>query len=596
MKRKLITIFLLLVLLPTLGLGYCYYLQTTTSAYRNMNQATLQTLVQVQNNIEYTLQIVNQTSDSLFFSKVVKDFIGSENNKDLILQLTQLKELRNLLYNMELQKRRIYTVRLFVDGDKMASTERVNIFSVESIEEEDWYQETVKQAGAIVWSGAYLETEIAGEPNLWLISCRRILKHSESFYDNDGILSMDIEERTLYSFLGDINLRKSENVFIVDSNGYMISGADKSKLGQPVLEKSLLEQVYTKDRGILELGEGDKKEYVVFTTVENTGWKIVERIEAKYILENYTFWGDMYFVLSSIALLMMFVAASFVIINNITKEIMERMQRIAKKIEIEGIPHEGESNHKAFMGNDDLQKVENQVYKMIQYSNELAEESYKAHREERKAQLMALQAQINPHFLYNTLECINWMALRRNAPDISYTITTLAKYFRLTLNKGKTIVGIEDELELAKTYLTIQNLRFDNALEVNINRSAEITQYTIPKLTLQPIIENAVIHGIMKKQEKRGKIVVDASILEDEIQIIVEDDGVGMDQEKVNQLLEQQLTDHYGIYNVQERIQLYYGEHYGISIVSNLDEGTKVTIRIGKMYTVPHSVTDKGEI
>lgn len=581
MKRKLFIIFFCLVLLPTLALSYSNYQVTEKSAGINVNQAMLQTLTQVRYNIENTLSNINQISDTLFYGNELREFIGEENTFDPLLQVKQLKPLRNLFYNFE-GVRGLYKVRVYIDERKMASTEHVNFFPLPSIEEEEWFEQTVGQKGANVWTRTYLETRIAGEPDYWLVSCTRVLKHSDNFYDNDGILSLDIRESTLYSYLQDIHLREGEEVFIIDEEGTLVSGLDKSRLGQPYLEENILQKIGKQKKGILEPEDTESEDYIVFTTVENTGWKIVDRISRRNILENYSFWSDYRLVLLSIIVLLFFVGASFVIINNLTRELTNRMRRIGDNIEKERVQTEGTKREYQIEKNDDLGKIEQLVYELIDRSNALAEESYNARLEERKAQLMALQAQINPHFLYNTLECLNWMAIRKEAPDISSLVTKLAKYFRLTLNKGKSIVGIEDELELAKIYLAIQNTRFDDAIGFEVNTDPDISNYNIPKLTLQPIMENAVLHGIMKKPEKRGFITIDARVLEEEIIISIQDDGVGMSKEKTEALLSRKLSEHYGLFNVQERIKLYFGESCGISIVSEVGKGTKVILRIGK--------------
>ena len=199
-------------------------------------------------------------------------------------------------------------------------------------------------------------------------------------------------------------------------------------------------------------------------------------------------------------------------------------------------------------------------------------------------QLFALQAQINPHFLYNTLECINWMAFRRGASEISTAVTTLAKYFRLSLGKGREVVSISEEVELARTYLAIQNIRFEQALEVDIQVEEAMERYTIPKLVLQPFVENAVLHGILEKPGRSGKINIEAKAEGDLIRLIVTDDGVGMSSETAAGVLQEEKGDHYGIYNANMRIRLYFGdrEEYGIKIQSVEGVGTKVIITVGK--------------
>lgn len=227
------------------------------------------------------------------------------------------------------------------------------------------------------------------------------------------------------------------------------------------------------------------------------------------------------------------------------------------------------------------------------------EETYRSKVQEREAQLRALQAQINPHFLYNTLDTINWIAIGHKAHDISQMIDGLARYFRLSLNKGKDVVTVTDELELAKVYLEIQQTRFPKSFEFAFELAGKdesdeapkvgliLESCLIPKLTLQPIVENALLHGIRKAKGKTGKITIRAYIDGDDLLLSVSDDGIGMDPDFAQTLLTEprpaMRTDgsgsSYGLYNVNERIRLFSGEDYGLNIQSQLGEGTTITAR-----------------
>jgi two-component system sensor histidine kinase YesM len=579
MKGKLFVIFFTLVLLPTLALGYSNYLRTTELAYENINNAMMQTLVQINYNIQNTIEYATLVSDSLYFDEEVKEFLGADNNEEISPWLKQLKSIRNKIRNYE-GKNHIHKVRFFLDDQKMESTEHVNFFSVNGMTDGEWYDKIINLYGAAIWSGVNYETSIAGEPDSWLISYQRVIKHTDNILDNNGILSVDITEAYLYSLMDDVSLRENEEIFIVDEEGRLLSGSDKTMLGQKYLEASLMDKLRASDQAILQIGDIGQEEYLVYTTIANTGWILVDRVARKSMLEGYSFWGDLNFILLTILVIILLVAASFVIINNIMNEIMKRMRLIAEKIENEGVKEE-QLTAPRLDQRDEMGKVEGMVYRMIERSNQLSKESYEVRLEERKAQLMALQAQINPHFLYNTLENINWMAIRKNAPEISSLVTTLAKYFRLSLNKGKILVSIDDEIELIKTYLTIQNIRFDGGLNYELNIDPEGKNYSIPKLTLQPIVENSVLHGILTKPEKSGTISIETRFLEDELLIIITDDGVGMEQERVAELLNSQQSSHYGLYNVQERLKLYYGDKYGLRIESSPGQGTMVTLHLG---------------
>lgn len=205
----------------------------------------------------------------------------------------------------------------------------------------------------------------------------------------------------------------------------------------------------------------------------------------------------------------------------------------------------------------------------------------------RKAEFELLQAQINPHFLYNTLDAIVWSAEAGNQKQVVKMVGSLSEFFRSSLNKGKELVRVREELSHARSYLEIQQIRYQDILSYEIDVPEELFEYEIPKITVQPIVENALYHGI-KNRRGGGKITITGQESESDYRLIVTDDGMGMDSERLNEIT-RGLSDKapedakiYGLYNVNERIRLFYGEEYGISIESEYDRGTTVTIRLPK--------------
>jgi two-component system sensor histidine kinase YesM len=206
-------------------------------------------------------------------------------------------------------------------------------------------------------------------------------------------------------------------------------------------------------------------------------------------------------------------------------------------------------------------------------------------KEVKNAEMKALQAQINPHFLYNTLELINLMALRNNVPEISEIIQTLAKFYKLSLSQGKNVISIEDEISHIETYVKLQNFRFKNKINLVLNVDENLYNYSIMKLVLQPIIENSILHGILEKEKQTGVITVNVKLNDNSIHFSIEDDGIGMTAEQTAKLLEIDKNElktkqGYGIKNVNHRIKLYYGNEYGLSYTSSPHQGTKVDIII----------------
>lgn len=221
---------------------------------------------------------------------------------------------------------------------------------------------------------------------------------------------------------------------------------------------------------------------------------------------------------------------------------------------------------------------------MVTRISMLIAEQYQSGKEIKNAELKALQAQINPHFLYNTLDLINWKAIDNDVPEIALIAHSLAKFYKLSLNKGREIVSIEDEIDHIKNYVQIQNMRFDNRINLVINIDPFIRQYRILKIILQPIVENSILHGILENRNKQeGVINISSHLVNNTLVLIVEDNGIGMTMEKAQEILTTDSiadTHGYGVQNVNQRIKLYYGQQYGLSYWSSPGEGTKVEITI----------------
>jgi two-component system sensor histidine kinase YesM len=241
---------------------------------------------------------------------------------------------------------------------------------------------------------------------------------------------------------------------------------------------------------------------------------------------------------------------------------------------------------------------------MIGKIKDLLDSKIKEQENLKKAELRALQAQINPHFLYNTLDTIIWMAESKKTDQVVKIVTALSSFFRISLSKGMDWITIGEEVERIKSYLTIQKMRYHDILDFKIEVDSDVTQNTILKLILQPLVENALYHGIKNKRQG-GTISVRARRKgEDEVLLEVEDDGIGFTPKKLAQLRaelnddsgEIKMESGYGIGNVNNRIRLYYGKQYGLSIESEYNTGTCVTLVIpAKMEMAPQPEMKSGQ-
>jgi len=233
---------------------------------------------------------------------------------------------------------------------------------------------------------------------------------------------------------------------------------------------------------------------------------------------------------------------------------------------------------------------------MVDNINDLVNRVYKLDLKEKEAELKALEAQINPHFLYNTLDTIYWKALKSNDSEISETVYALSRLFRLSLNKGHSFTNIKAEEEFISNYLLIQKMRFKEALSYTISIDPNMYTYNIPKLILQPFVENAIIHGLEPSHDHIHVNII-GNIIENKLLFVIQDNGIGMDESKLNILNSLNLhpaekRESYGIYNILERLKLNYGNACTLTIRSSLNVGTTVEIMIPVMQNETLEVKD----
>ncbi len=233
----------------------------------------------------------------------------------------------------------------------------------------------------------------------------------------------------------------------------------------------------------------------------------------------------------------------------------------------------------------DVKMLSDSFNTMIDKINELLEQVKQEQIHLRKAELELLQSQINPHFLYNTLDTIVWLAEGGNQKKVVGMVGSLSEFFRTALNQGRDIIHIKEELVHASSYLEIQQVRYQDILEYEVIVPKELHSYLIPKITIQPLIENALYHGIKNKRGK-GKITVLGESFADHFLLSIKDNGIGMKPERLEEVMDglahqyAETADFYGLFNVNERIRLKFGEEYGLRIQSTYGEGTTVSMRL----------------
>jgi two-component system, sensor histidine kinase YesM len=579
--RKWLVAYVVLILIPISIMLTSYYQRSSDILEQEVTRTMQQTLKQAGMNLTYKLDHVRDISNSVFMNQTLYDNLVVQEN--ITGQLEQMVKLRNLADTVQANSD-IYRFRIFVDSSRIYAGDNINLYPLSALEKRPWHQGIMDAGGGMVWTGVYEENYYdVGPQNI--ISVARVLRNPQQFEEIFGVLMLDMSSKVMDEIMSGINFSTQYSPYIIDRTGKPIYRVDRSSYEPDEVPADILSQVLPASDGIYMRNNGKEDIYVVYATIGTTGWKLLAEVSESEISHRAVDQNQFTSIATVIGITIMFMVLVFVLLTFTIQGMTKRIQVVLKMMRKEGI---GWLEERRPAKEGDFHLLERSVDQLIHRVNNLVEEAYMSKVHEREAQLRALQAQINPHFLYNALDMINWTAIAHGAEDTSQMIEALAQYFRLSLNKGKDNVRIADELDLARVYLEIQQNRFPSTFTFTIEADPDLEGYIIPKLTLQPLVENALLHGIRKARDKRGTIRIMASLKNGELLLTVADDGIGMDEETAGKLLlsprpelkEDGSGSSYGLYNVNERIRFFAGEQYGLSIQTELDQGTTIVVRL----------------
>lgn len=319
--------------------------------------------------------------------------------------------------------------------------------------------------------------------------------------------------------------------------------------------------------------------YAGFNRIRNTNWYMVVAIpSAPLIHKSRVIIG--LFVMVYLGCIL----ASFMIATLLSRSLTNRLSVVVEQMSKcrlglpEALP---DSDAQDEIG--ELLDSYNYMTKMI---HELVEEQAKAAEDLRIAEFNSLQAQMNPHFLYNTMDMINWLSQQGRSQEVTVAIQKLSRFYKLTLSRRQSLSTIQDELEHVTIYVELLNMRFADNIDFIVDMPDSLMERAIPKLTFQPVVENCILHGIMEKEEKEGTIVLTGWEDEKGIVILISDDGVGIAPEKLENILAEKKIEagssgtNIAVYNTHRRLQLMYGPEYGLTYKSTQGVGTEVEIRL----------------
>ncbi|MTK11099.1 MAG: sensor histidine kinase [Clostridiaceae bacterium] len=552
--------FTFVTIMAMLFVGIALFNRFSADSEQNAKTSTKQIADEISVNMDYYLK------NMIYISSLIESNIKKDEDLPSSRILNQMEIVLSTRDD-------IVGLAVFTDkGDIAAKLPNFEVKGRANIKNQSWFKEAISNPDKVNISLPHVHNIFYGNHS-WVVSLSKCVKYKKGNEEATGVLLVDMNFRSLDQLCQQTKLGNMGYIYIIDDKGNIVYHPQQQLIYMGLKQENI-KNVLKEPSGTFIETFDNKQRLVTVKTVKITGWKIVGIYYMDQIAATKKNLGT-YAVLIIILGILFVIAISTSLSAKISKPIKE-LEKCMKLVE------EGRFDVEINVeGEYEVVRLSKAFNLMVLKITNLMEQIVKEQEEKRKSEFSALQAQINPHFLYNTLDSVVWMIENEKNQEAVTMITALARLFRISISKGKNIITVKEELEHAKNYLIIQKVRYKNKFQFKMEVQEEVLNYSTIKLILQPIIENSIYHGIECSVDE-GEIFIYAGIEKDKLLLMVKDTGLGMSEELVENIL---VTEHrksrgsgVGIKNVDERIKLCYGSEYGLKIESELEVGTTVKI------------------
>ena len=544
---------------------------TNTSIFENSSEYTHTIIQQMNQNIDSYIDYMENIAYLISSNEDVQDYlfdekIDNEGRYRILNQFQTILDSRSDIRNVGIISK---NGRMLInDGSKSVNQDL-------DLNTQEWYATALEKPNGPILTSSHVQHIISGE-RPWVITLSRGIRDRSGSGEKEGVFFIDLNYSAISGLCDQSTVGTKGYAFILDAKGNIVYHPQQQQLYNE-LQTENISLIMDTDEDTVLTGTGNDGKLYSISRSEKTGWTVVDCTNVKELLSKSRQAQSVY-VLTAIILVIVALLFSRFMARSITLPI-QKLRDSMKKVQ------EGD-----FSVSDVVVDSKNEIGSltksfdvMTHRIHELMEQNVHEQEEKRKSELKALQSQINPHFLYNTLDSIIWMAEGKKNEEVVLMTASLARLLRQSISNEDEVVPIANEVEYARGYLTIQKMSYKDKLEFQIEVDSSILYIPLIKLVLQPIIENAIYHGL-KYKESKGLLIVKGFMKDGNAVLQVIDDGVGMDADTLAHIYDRHKVNYHsngvGVYNVQKRLKLYYGEDYGITYTSELGKGTTATITI----------------
>lgn len=550
-------------------MGIVMYIRFSTWSQEETVQSTQKLMEQTGENLEDYLVSMRQISDSLYYN-VIKE-------NDFSTQEKEVNRGMNLLY--EANRDKLRSIAIYNHYGSLIAAEPVASQKEDpDVTRQDWFKHAVGEMENLHFSTPHIQNLFNDDMGRyhWVISLSRVVELTVGDISQTGVLLVDMDFSGISRMMKQINkVDNGQYYYLCDNKGQIIYHPRQIQISDGIYSENSEKVAQYKEGVYDDFFRGEKRKVVV-NTISYTGWKLIGVIP--YSAFTYGMVDMRYFIVMLVILMvMMLVAISQVVSVRISRPIL-RLNDSVREYEA------GEKPEIYIGGSPEIRHLGHSIQTFYEKIDALMKEVVLEQNERRKSELDALQSQINPHFLYNALESITWMVEGERNDEAVFMISQLARLFRISLSKGRTVISIKDEVQHAQSYMNIQKIRYKNTFSMAFDVEPALYSYCTVKLILQPILENAINYGV-GSMDDCGEIKVTGRMEDGNIILAVTDNGIGMSEEEAGFVLTDSNRIHkhgsgVGLVNVNNRIQILFGKEYGLLVESEPDEGTTVSIRI----------------
>ena len=544
---------------------------TNNSIFENSSEYTHTIIQQMNQNIDSYIDYMENIAYLISSSEDVQgylfdDEIDNEGRYRILNQFETILDSRSDIRNVGIISK---------NGRMLINDGKKSVNSDLDLNTQEWYTQALDSPEGPMLTSSHVQHIISGE-RPWVITLSRGIRDREGSGEKEGVFFIDLNYSAISELCDQSTVGTKGYAFILDARGNIVYHPQQQQLYNELQTENISLIMDTEDDTVLT-GTGSNGKLYSISRSDKTGWTVVDCTNVRELLSKSRQAQSIY-VLTAVILVIVALLFSRFMARSITLPI-QKLRDSMEKVQ------EGDFSISDVVVDSDneIGSLTKSFDVMTHRIQELMEQNVYEQEQKRKSELKALQSQINPHFLYNTLDSIIWMAEGKKNEEVVLMTASLARLLRQSISNEDEVVPIANEVEYARGYLTIQKMRYKDKLEFQIEVEPSILHIPLIKLVLQPIIENAIYHGL-KYKESKGLLVIKGFMKDGNAVLQVIDDGVGMDEETLAHIYDRHKVNYHsngvGVYNVQKRLKLYYGDDYGITYESKKGEGTTATITI----------------